>query len=193
MKSRVMLIGLLLVMAVGTIAYNLFQHTGTFSEILIRACGLYANLFFFLAIISSEYMLQMRRTFGRSFINVHHQLSRIGIALMLTHPLAFAFKEGAIVFVPVLYPPAAFLELAGRPALYIVLAAVLAALYRKKMPRKWKSIHALNYLAFLLIFSHAWLIGTDLQSLSMQFIWIVMLLGVVAVFMHKHIFPARNK
>ncbi|WP_406657807.1 ferric reductase [Methanolobus sp. ZRKC2] len=192
MKKGVMVIGLFLAMAVGTIVYNLFQYSGTFTELIIRTCGLFSNLFIFMAIISSEYMLQMRKTFGRSFINVHHQLSRIGIALMLIHPLPFVIQKGVVALIPVFYPPVTFLELAGRPALYIVLIAVLAAVYRKKIPRKWKNIHKLNYLAFLLIFFHAWLVGTDLQSLSMQLIWIVMLLIVAAVFIHKHIFGTRK-
>ena len=58
----------------------------------------------------------------------------------------------------------------------MILIAVLAGLYRKRIPKKWKDIHALNYLGFVLVFFHAWLIGTDLQYGLMQAVWLAMAL-----------------
>jgi DMSO/TMAO reductase YedYZ heme-binding membrane subunit len=112
---------------------------------------------------------------------------------MLLNPIAFAFEKQSIsVFIPVFYPFMEFLELAGRPALYLVIIAVAAGVYRKHFIRKWKKIHYLNYPAFLLIFIHSWLIGTDLNSGIMQLLWVCMVLVIAAIFVHKHIIPFQK-
>jgi uncharacterized membrane protein YfcA len=111
----------------------------------------------------------------------------------LIHPITVAYQSGLDVLLPVLYPLMDFLRLGGRTALYLILIAVLAGVYRKKIPKKWKTVHAFNFFAFLLIFIHAWLIGTDLQNGVMQFLWLAMALVVVYVFFDKHIIPTNRK
>ncbi|TGC11516.1 ferric reductase [Methanolobus halotolerans] len=184
-----------LVIVLGIILYFLFQESDIAVRMTARAAGLLGYFFLFLAILSSEYLASIRKTFGRSFINVHHHLARVGVALVLVHPITVAYQFGLSAFLPVFYPLAEFLRLAGRPAFYIILIAVLAGIYRKRIPKNWRSVHALNYLAFLMVFIHAWLIGTDLQNPVMQLIWISMALIVVAVFIHKHLIsaPGRKK
>ncbi|WP_129596787.1 ferric reductase-like transmembrane domain-containing protein [Methanohalophilus profundi] len=175
------------------IAYILLQAIDTPLEMIDRAAGLFAYYFIFLAILSSEYMKQMKKVFGQGFIRIHHYLARLGISLMLLHPIAFAFEKQSIsVFFPVFYPFIEFLELAGRPAFYLIIIAVAAGVYRKHFIRKWKKIHYLNYPAFLLIFIHSWLIGTDLNSAIMQLLWVCMALVITAIFVHKHIIPLRK-
>ncbi|MGM0771325.1 MAG: ferric reductase [Halobacteriota archaeon] len=169
------------------IVFILLQEKDMPLRMVDRATGLFAYMFIFLAILSSEYMMQMMKIFGKGFINVHHLLARIGMSLMFIHPIAFAFEEKSIsVFLPVFYPLKDFLELAGRPAFYLIIIAVLAGVYRKHIIKKWKNFHYLNYLAFIMIFIHAWLIGTDLEYLIMKILWIAMALIVVGVFVHKH-------
>jgi DMSO/TMAO reductase YedYZ heme-binding membrane subunit len=182
-----------LALMLAVILYFLFEDMDTATRIVIRGGGLLGYFFLFLAIISSEYLTKMRKTFGRSFINVHHNFARIGVALILIHPITVAYQSGLDVLLPVLYPLMDFLRLGGRTALYLILIAVLAGVYRKKIPKKWKTVHAFNFFAFLLIFIHAWLIGTDLQNGVMQFLWLAMALVVVYVFFDKHIIPTNRK
>ncbi|MDG6244290.1 MAG: ferric reductase-like transmembrane domain-containing protein [Methanolobus sp.] len=185
-KRSAILLSLILVSTL--IMVTLLQSPGTSLQMIYRACGLFAYLFIFLAILSSEYMRQMKNVFGKGFIAIHHILARIGILLMLIHPIVFAMEKRSMsVFVPVFHPLTDFLELAGRPALYLIIIAVFAAFYRKKITDKWKKIHYLIYPAFLLTFVHAWLIGTDLNSGSMQFLWIVMAVSVAGIFIHKRV------
>lgn len=192
MEKRWQLIFLVTFIA-AIIAYILLQAIDTPLEMIDRAAGLFAYYFIFLAILSSEYMKQMKKVFGQGFIRIHHHLARLGISLMLLHPIAFAFEKQSIsVFIPVFYPFMEFLELAGRPALYLVIIAVAVGVYRKHFIRKWKKIHYLNYPAFLLIFIHSWLIGTDLNSGIMQLLWVCMALVISAIFVHKHIIPLRK-
>jgi len=179
-----------LVVVVGIMLFFLYQEKGSAINFIVRAAALFGYLFLFLAILSSEYRIQMKKVFGRPFLNIHHHLARAGVALVLLHPLLVAYQSGLSAFLPVFYPVMDFLMLAGRPAFYIILIAVLAGVYRKRIPKKWRDIHALNYLGFVLVFFHAWLIGTDLQYALMQVIWLAMALVVLAVYIHKHIVPA---
>lgn len=192
MEKRWYLIFLVTVIA-AIIAFVLLQAINTPLEMIDRAAGLFAYYFIFLAILSSEYIKQMKKVFGQGFIRVHHHLARLGISLMLLHPIAFAFERQSIsVFIPVFYPFMEFLELAGRPAFYLIIIAVATGVYRKHIIRKWKKIHYLNYPAFLLIFIHSWLIGTDLNSTIMQLLWVCMALVIAAIFVHKHIISPRK-
>lgn len=181
----------LIIVVQGLILYFLFHQRDTAAWMTVRVAGLLGYFFLFLAILSSEYLTKMRKMFGRSYINVHHHLARVGMVLVLMHPVIVAAQSDLSAFLPVLYPLMDFLSLGGRTAFYIIIIAVLAGVYRKKIPNHWRNIHALNYIAFLLVFTHAWLIGTDLQNLVMQFIWAVMALIVIAVFVHKHLIGAR--
>ncbi len=170
------------------ILYSVSRQPDQLLQMVDRISGLFGYLFLFLALLSSEYMKQIKNIFGKGFIKVHHQLGRIAVALMLIHPVAFALEKGSIlVFVPIFFPLEQFLELAGRPALYVLLIGILAGVYRKKMIKTWKKFHYLIYPGFLLVFIHAWFIGTDLQYPFMQFLWVLMLLIAAGVFVHKHI------
>jgi DMSO/TMAO reductase YedYZ heme-binding membrane subunit len=195
MKYERELIASFLVVVAGIIIFFLFQDRGTAVGMVARAAGLFGYFFIFLAILSSEYMIRIKKIFGRPFMNIHHHLARAGVAMILIHPAFIAHQFGLSSFVPVFSPFMDFLRLAGRPALYMILIAVLAGLYRKRIPKKWKDIHALNYLGFVLVFFHAWLIGIDLQYGLMQAIWLAMVIIVIAVFIHKHIMsaPGRKK
>lgn len=187
MKERIAIL-LPFFIIVTIIMFTLHQKMDMPLQMIDRASGLFAYLFLFLAILSSEYMRQMKKIFGKGFIAIHHHIARIGVTLMLIHPIAFALEESSfLVFIPVLLPIKDFLELAGRPALYLILIATLAGMYRKKIIKKWKKIHYLNYIAFPLLFVHSWLIGTDLQSGIMQLLWFTMFFLVIAIFIHKHI------
>jgi DMSO/TMAO reductase YedYZ heme-binding membrane subunit len=195
MKYERELIISFLVTVSGVILFFLFQDRGTAVGMAARAAGLFGYFFIFLSILSSEYMIRMKKVFSRPFMNIHHHLARAGVAMILIHPALIAYQFGLSSFVPVFSPFMAFLRLAGRPALYIILVAVLAGIYRKRIPKKWKDIHTLNYLGFGLVFFHALLLGTDLQYGLMQAVWSAMALIMLAVFIHKHIVstPGRKK
>jgi sulfoxide reductase heme-binding subunit YedZ len=153
---------------------------------VIRAAALLGYMGLFWLIVSSEYVRQMRALFGRVYLKVHHPLSVITWVLIVAHPLAFAlFVNDAKVLLPVFSPLQQFLQLAGRPALYLFTLATVGALVRRSLKTSWRYLHKLNYLAFLLVFIHAWLIGTDLNNPVVKALWLVMAVIVLVVALHK--------
>jgi sulfoxide reductase heme-binding subunit YedZ len=153
---------------------------------VIRAAALLGYIGLFWLIVSSEYVRQMRTLLGRVYLKVHHPLSVITWVLIVAHPLAFAlFVNDAKVLLPVFSPLQQFLQLAGRPALYLFTLATVGALVRRSLKTSWRYLHKLNYLAFLLVFIHAWLIGTDLNNPVVKALWLVMAVIVLVVALHK--------
>ncbi len=180
-----------LAISVGLVA---LQPYGTPLNWAIRVAALSGYQAIFLAIVSSNYMRQMRQRFGRPFIKVHHALSIAGLSLVTLHPLLIAWDSLSLgVFVPRFDSWRVFLQLGGRPAWYLLGLASLAALLRRKIRRPWRVIHTLNYVAFWLATAHAILIGSSLQSMVTKAVAVLMALAVVAICIQKRVQGRRGK
>ena len=171
-----------------TIAVESLDLWGTPLNWAIRGTALLGYQSIFLAIVSSAYMRQLVRLFGRPFVQVHHVVSVAGLILITLHPLGVALDNATIsVFVPRFDSVLVFLQLGGRLAWYLVALAALVALLRRSVGRPWRVVHMLNYIAFLLSTVHANLIGTDLQYTVTRVISIVMALVMVGIFVQKRL------
>jgi len=160
---------------------------------IIRGAALLGYLTIFVAILSSAYMPQLVRFFGRPFVKVHHVASITALVAMMVHPLSLAWENGTLsVFVPRFDSLRVFLTFAGRVVWPLVGIAALAAWLRKPIGKNWRVIHYLNYLAFWLVTAHASLIGSNFQSLAMRVIAVVLALVTVAVLIQKRL-PRRSK
>jgi sulfoxide reductase heme-binding subunit YedZ len=160
---------------------------------IIRGAALLGYLTIFLSVVSSAYMVQLVRFFGRPFVKVHHVASITGLVAIMVHPLTFAWNSGTLsVFVPNFSSLTLFLTFGGRVVWPLVGIAALAAWLRKPIGKNWRVIHYLNYLAFWLVTVHAILIGTNFQSLPMRVIAVVLALVTVAVLIQKRM-PARKR
>lgn len=179
------LVGIITLIIVGGLIA--LQPFGTPLNWIIRGSAMMGYLAVFLAIVSSAYMRQMVRIFGRPFIRVHHILSVTGLILITLHPLGVAWNSGSLLaFLPKFDSLTVFLQLGGRPAWYLIVAASLAALLRKTF-KSWRAIHFLNYVAFWLATAHAVMIGTDFQYVIMKVLAVVMSLVIVAIFIQKRL------
>jgi hypothetical protein len=155
---------------------------------LIRGAALLGYLTIFTAILSSAYMPQLVRFFGRPFVKVHHVASITALVAMMVHPILLAWENGTLsVFVPRFDSLRVFLTFAGRVVWPLVGIAALAAWLRKPIGKNWRVIHYLNYLAFWLVTAHAILIGSNFQSLTMRVIAIVLALVTIAVLIQKRL------
>lgn len=61
---------------------------------------------------------------------------------------------------------AALLLALGVVALSLLAITVAAALARKQLKRLWRPLHRLNYLLFMIVLVHAWLLGFDFKYSS---------------------------
>jgi DMSO/TMAO reductase YedYZ heme-binding membrane subunit len=160
---------------------------------ITRGAALLGYLAIFLAIVSSAYLRQLVRFFGRPFVQVHHILSVTGLILITLHPLSVAWSSMSLgVLLPRFDSWRVFLQLGGRPAWYLIAAAALAAALRGVIGQRWRAIHLLNYAAFLLGTVHAILIGTDFQQPFIKAVAIIMAIVVVATLIQKRLQRGRR-
>jgi DMSO/TMAO reductase YedYZ heme-binding membrane subunit len=158
-----------------------------------RATSLLGYQAIFLSIVSSAYVRQMRRVFGRPFVQVHHVLSVTGLALATLHPLAVAWESASLrVFLPSFDSWSLFFQLGGRMAWPLIVVASLAAVLRRTIGRNWRVVHYLNYAAFWLATIHALMIGTDFRYLGVRILSIAMTLTVIAIFVQKRLWTRRR-
>lgn len=171
-----------------TVAVESLNLSGTPLNWAIRGAALLGYQSVFLAIVSSAYMRQLVRLFGRPFVQVHHVVSVAGLIFITLHPLGVALDYASTsVFVPRFDSALAFLELGGQPAWYLIALAALFALLRRSVGQPWRVVHMLNYIAFLLATVHANLIGIHLQYTVPKAVLIVMALVIVGVFIQKRL------
>ncbi len=163
-------------------------------EGVIRVAAVSGYLTIFVATLSSNYVRELTRFFGRAFVRVHHVASITALVTLLVHASTVAWRAGSIsVFVPLLSSAQAFFSQGGRAALWLVLIAAAVALLRKTIGKQWKTIHRLNYLAFLLGTIHAQMLGRNFQHLAIRIVSAAMAVGVVTVFVLKRRTEARRK
>ncbi len=191
-KHFYLIYGIILVLIV-VITLIILQNPEDPIVMVRRFAGTFGYLAIFLAIVSSEYIVKIRKISGLPFLKAHHNLARIGILLMLIHPLTFVLQgRGINIFSPISFPVNPYIGYAGRPAFYLFLIAVGIALYRKKY-RGWLKIHYLTYLAFLLVTVHALMLGDDFELNIMRMLAFVMAVTVIAIFIHKRMLRRRKR
>jgi len=153
---------------------------------VIRVGALLGYQAVFLAALSSNYMRELTRYFGRSFPTLHHIASVGALAALIVHATGVALRAGSpAVFLPEFRSFQLFFSLGGRPALRLIAIASLAGLFRAAIGKNWRFIHWLNYIAFLLGTIHALLIGPNFTHIGVRIVSGAMAFALVAVFVNK--------
>lgn len=176
------------------LAVNLLGPRGRPIDLVIRSTAMLGYSGVFLAALSSIYMRELTRFFGTPFVKLHHYIAITSLALLTVHPLGVAINRGTLaVFVPDFRSWFGFFLFGGRQAWYLLVIASLVALasVRKRLPRSWRTIHMLNYVAFGLGTVHAWLIGTHFRGVAGRAVLAVMAAIIVLAFIQKRRQTAR--
>jgi len=157
-------------------------------DLAIRAAAMLGISGVFLAALSSIYIRELTRFFGTPFVKLHHYGTVTSLILLTLHPLGVAMRSGTLaVFVPDFRSWFRFFLFGGSQAWFLLVIAALAALatVRRRLPRSWRTIHMLNYLAFGFGTVHAWLIGRDFQGLGGRVVLVAMAAIIVWAFIQK--------
>lgn len=163
---------------------------------IIRFGALFGFTSMFVATMMTPFVVQLYKIFGKPFVKIHHIYSITGLVLITLHPVAFAISTLNItVFLPDFSSWYGFWSLGGRLALILIYLAVLGALLRKKIIKRWRIIHILNYVALFLAYIHGVLIGTDFQNLGIliTFTCMIILTFGVLIFKRYLIFKRKKK
>ncbi|NLF00176.1 MAG: hypothetical protein GX601_04280 [Anaerolineales bacterium] len=155
----------------------------------IQGAALMGYACVFLAILSSAFLRQLVRFFGRPFVQIHHVVSILGLAMLVAHPTLVAIQSAsAVVFAPQFSTLYEFFRLGGRPAWYLLIVGAVAAVLRKAIGRHWRVLHYVNYVALLLATPHALMIGGTFQhAVVPRVVLILMAVATVAAFVQKRL------
>jgi sulfoxide reductase heme-binding subunit YedZ len=171
------------------LAVQLAAPVGGWQSWLVRSLALSGYLLVFLAALSSASLPALAKAFGRPFIGIHHVATIAGFVAMLAHPFAYALSVGSLeIFIPRADSMVEFLRWGGRPALFLFIVAVVAALLRLAFRKGWRQFHLAVYLGFLFATVHANLIGTTfLGSPAVRVVSWVMAAVATAVFVRRRL------
>ncbi len=161
---------------------------------VIRVGAVLGYLTVFLAALSSNFMRELTRFFGRPFVTVHHLASRTALVALTVHATGVAWRSGTLAtFIPEFSSMRLFFALGGRPAFWLIAVTSTTAVLRATIGKSWKTIHWLNYVAFVLGTVHAWLIGANFQHMGVRIVSGVMAATLVVVFVLKRLQDAQRR
>ncbi|TFG20236.1 MAG: hypothetical protein EU530_03945 [Promethearchaeota archaeon] len=174
------ILGTLLAIPIGALIYI---APSNFLDATIRLTALWGFIGLALSAIMNLNKKVLYQKFGLKFMQFHHFMAIFSLITATGHPIAFAIQRmSLLVFIPDFSSWYNFWLLGGRPALFLIYIALIAALLRKKSKNAWKYIHWFNYLALIMVFVHALLIGTDFQMILIIIAYSILFLGVFVTF-----------
>lgn len=180
-----------LLLSLGVVALDVI---GTPVSGVLRVAALIGYQGVFLASLSSLYLIELTKYFGRRFVKVHHVVSVTALITLFLHGGLVAWQFGGVgVFLPTFRSLQSFLQFGGAPALWLISVASLAALFRASLRKQWRQIHWLNYVAFLLGTIHAQLLGANFQHLVVRIFSGAMAAALVAIFVIKRVRRWRRR
>jgi len=140
-----------------------------------RFLGLALFTLLFIQLISGAFMAKLTKKFGGWVFKFHIVEGVLVYCLAVLHPLVFmAFNHFTgsgwnpyAVFINVCLlcnSPVNFYYTLGMIAFWLLTVAFFAAIFRHFnlwFKKNWRKFHVLNYLIFLIVGVHAFLLGTD--------------------------------
>ncbi len=156
-------------------------------DLLMRLGGLYGYFGICISTMMTPYLKEIKQTFGKKFIEVHHVTAVIGVASITLHPVIYAIQNmSLVVFLPVVSSWLDFWTMAGPPALIMLYVALVAVILRMRIVKYWRYLHALMYLVLTFGIIHADLIQSDFaQSPILLALYNIFYAFVVFTFVFK--------
>ncbi|MCM2533230.1 ferric reductase-like transmembrane domain-containing protein [Neobacillus pocheonensis] len=144
----------------------------TFEWYAIRATGTVAYLLLYLAVLTGLYsMVQKKRKKKiNGIIHLHEALSNWSLILTCGHlgilliDSYFPFKLSEVL-IPFASGYETFSMAMGTIAFYFLIITILTSKFRKKIGyQRWRKLHALNPILYILVTLHGLMSGTDFQG-----------------------------
>lgn len=161
-----------------------------------RALGLISFTLLFIQVLIGAFMPKLVDKLGSWIFKFHLFEGKLIYLLVLMHPIFFLLTnhflggkfDPYIAFINVCLlckPVSEYYYTLGRISFWLLTIAVFAASFRSLnfwMKANWRKFHVLNYLVFLIIGAHGFLLGTDFRSqpfFAFALIAYVIILGII--------------
>jgi sulfoxide reductase heme-binding subunit YedZ len=171
---------------------------------LFRLIGLYAFVFLWGNIMLGAFMIPLNKLYRRNWLYFHRWQGIFALLLAFLHPpvlwLGYYLQSGSLSPVGALEryvgEPMMLFGLFGVAASILLLITVSSALLMRqpRMRRSWRWIHLLNYVTFLLVFIHAYVLGTESVVMPMNLLYPFVGLTFLAALAYRRVYvPAIGR
>ena len=162
---------------------------------LFRMFGLYAFTLVWSQIMLGALRLPLTRLFGSKILGLHIAFGITTLLFTFLHTCLFSLAH-FLQTPPVFFPPTMLQTYLGNMAIYgylgliafdLMLLTTAAGLLRKRVfiRKYWRLIHQGNYFIFILVFIHSSMIGSEIGTLPMQYLYRFFLLTFIGVVVYK--------
>lgn len=147
---------------------------------LFRLLGLYAFTFLWGQLMIGPFMKPLGKIYGKNWFYFHRMQGLFALLLACLHPLilyvGYITLTGRYGWLDAInaYTPKFTIALLGEIALLLMLLTISSALLMRKpwMKSKWHWIHLLNYVIFVLVWVHSYVLGTEAKVAPMSWLYI---------------------
>jgi sulfoxide reductase heme-binding subunit YedZ len=142
---------------------------------LFPLIGLIAFALLWLQFLIGSSMRPLRSLYPH-ILKFHRSEGVFILVLIFVHPLLLVSGLGLPAYIEYLLsaPQQTLLMVLGYTAQLLILTTVATALLLRSrlFVRRWRYIHLLNYLAFILVWIHSWFLGSDVQTTNLKYYWL---------------------
>lgn len=146
---------------------------------LFRLFGLYAFTFLWGQLMVGPFMQPLGRLYGKNWFYFHRMQGLFALLLAVLHPIilytAFIVWTGSLNWFEAVttYTPHVVWVMLGETALALMIITVVTALLMNKpwMRGRWRWIHLLNYAVFALAWFHSYLLGSEVHTFPMSWLY----------------------
>jgi len=193
--KQILLISSLSALYLTVFLIYILKPLGPFIEEFLRFLALFGLLSLFVSSIMAAFTREIFQVLGKPFKKVHHIIALTALGLITFHPIfVVIFYSDVYLFLPNFDSWYSFWAFAGSPALYFIFLAVIAGFLQRKIPKFWRYVHGLNYVALTFGVIHGIMIGRDLSSsIALQVIYVLMLVLTAGAVVFKRYRNYRKK
>ncbi|OGM58039.1 hypothetical protein A3A50_02140 [Candidatus Woesebacteria bacterium RIFCSPLOWO2_01_FULL_38_20] len=168
---------------------------------LQRSVGLMAYTMIFFQIILGAFMNKWIEKLGGWIFRFHLNEGALAYLIILSHPLLlvlYNFKAKGLVdpfyvftdFCLLCKDKTEYFHTLGRVSFWMVTVAVAAAKFRTHplLQRHWRKFHILNYIVFLLVSVHGFLVGSDFRTPPFGYLFPLMIIAATTAFWYRRIY-----
>jgi predicted ferric reductase len=178
---------------------DIYQHLPSVFGLILRILGMSSYVLLFWQVVSGAFFDEFEKKLGKWFLNFHIWQGIAGFLLAFLHPVSLLLIK---YFIGAgLDPIAVFLGFClfcekkrdfyitlGRVGLVFFAVGIVVGIFRNAthyMRANWRKFHLLNYIVFIAVGAHGYLLGNDFKTSPFLYFAILANLVVVYTIIHK--------
>ena len=127
-------------------------------------------------------------------LRFHKSVAVLSLGLLIAHPILLSLAHGNWNLITSFDLP--WYIWFGKIALVLLVIQAITSLWQKQLLdfQVWRVVHNQAPVILLLVFTHSWVVGEDVEATPMRILWVALLgVALVVYSLHKFVWPAMRK